>query len=162
MVPLAALYGMGGGGVGYAPSMSLAYSVPPSVISGATTVRRARSVAELSQPGAPHGHPYNHSHPPTPADTLEPGDRRSLHASMASLGHSQLRGPVGPRLVMGENGAPSKLPIREQKKVSPIPSKDGKGKGLGCCSGHFVVIWIILGIVTFGVLLGIVLKFTVS
>ena len=38
---------------GYAPSMSLAYSVPPSVISGATTVRRARSVAELSQPGGP-------------------------------------------------------------------------------------------------------------
>ena len=52
--------------------------------------------------------------------------------------------------------------MREQKKVSPIPSKDGKEKGLGCCSGHFVVIWIILGIVTFGVLLGIVLKFTVS
>lgn len=162
MVPLAALYGMGGGGVGYAPSMSMAYSVPPSVISGATTVRRARSVAELSQPGAPHGHHYNHSHPPTPADTLEPGDRRSLHASMASLGHSQLSRPAGHRLVMGENGAPSKLPMREQKKVSPIPSKDGKEKGIGCCSGHFVVIWIILGIVTFGVLLGIVLKFTVS
>ena len=155
---------MGTGGVGYAPSMSLAYSVPPSVISGATTVRRARSVAELSQPGAPHGPPFTHSHPPTPGDTLEPGDRRSLHASMASLGHSQLSrpGPPGPRMVMGENGAPSKLPMREQKKVSPLPSKDDKEKGLGCCSGHFVVIWIILGIVTFGVLLGIVLKFTVS
>ena len=35
--------------------MSLAYSVPPSVVSGATTVRRARSTAELSQ--APPGHP---------------------------------------------------------------------------------------------------------
>jgi len=157
MVPLAALYGMGGGGVGYAPSMSLAYSVPPSVISGATTVRRARSVAELSQPGAPPGIPYAH------ADTLEHEHRRSMHASMASLGHSQMRRPVGHRMVMAENGAPSNLPIRqEQKKVSPIPSKDGKEKGLGCCSGHFVVIWIILGIVTFGVLLGIVLKFMVS
>ena len=45
-------------------------------------------------------------------------------------------------------------------KASPPPAK--KKSGLGCCSGHFVVIWIILGIVTFGVLLGVVLKFTVS
>ena len=69
---------------GYAPSMSMAYSVPPSVISGATTVRRARSVAELSQaaPGHPHAHPHHPGH-------LE-HERRSLHASMASLGHSQV------------------------------------------------------------------------
>merc|ERR1719510_2073490 len=162
MVPLAALYGM----PGYAPSMSLAYSVPPSVISGATTVRRARSVAELSQPGGPAGPPPGH---PQHQPQLYPGpehhldlDRRSLHASMASLGHSQV-GPRGHhRLVMAENGAPSKLPRREPKKASPVPSKDEKQRGLGCCSGHFVVMWIILGIVTFGVLLGIVLKFTVS
>ena len=154
---------------GYAPSMSLAYSVPPSVISGATTVRRARSVAELSQPGGPvppPGHPQHHQqhhHYPGPEHHLDM-DRRSLHASMASLSlaHSQV-GPRGHhRLVMAENGAPSKLPMREPKKVSPVPSKDEKKRGLGCCSGHFVVMWIILGIVTFGVLLGIVLKFTVS
>ena len=71
-------------------------------------------------------------------------------------------GHRGHRMVMAENGAPSKLPMREPKKVSPVPSKDEKKRGLGCCSGHFVVMWIILGIVTFGVLLGIVLKFTVS
>ena len=65
-------------------------------------------------------------------------------------------------MVLGENGAPSKLPIRDSKKVSPVPSKDEKHSGLGCCSGHFVVMWIILGIVTFGVLLTVVLKFTVS
>lgn len=159
MVPLAALYGM----PGYAPSMSMAYSVPPSVISGATTVRRARSVAELSQAGPAHAHHHGGHH-------LEAGDRqRSLHASMASLGHSQVGGghhqrPGGHhRMVMAENGAPSKLPMRDiGKKVSPVPSKDEKKAGLGCCSGHFVVMWIILGIVTFGVLLGIVLKFTVS
>ena len=154
---------------GYAPSMSLAYSVPPSVISGATTVRRARSVAELSQPGGPvppPGHPQHHQqhhHYPGPEHHLDM-DRRSLHASMASLSlaHSQV-GPRGHhRLVMAENGAPSKLPMREHKKSSPVPSKDEKQRGLGCCSGHFVVMWIILGIVTFGVLLGIVLKFTVS
>ena len=34
--------------------------------------------------------------------------------------------------------------------------------GLDCCSGHFVVVWIILGIITFGVLLGIILKFTIA
>jgi len=157
MVPLAALYGM----PGYAPSMSLAYSVPPSVISGATTVRRARSVAELSQaPHPPHGHGHGLGH----AHGQMEQDRRSLHASMASLGHSQaghLRaGP--PRMVVAENGAPSKLPMRDTKKISPVPSKDEKKAGIGCCSGHFVVMWIILGIVTFGVLLGIVLKFTVS
>lgn len=159
MVPLAALYGM----PGYAPSMSMAYSVPPSVISGATTVRRARSVAELSQAGPAHAHHHGGHH-------LEAGDRqRSLHASMASLGHSQVGGGHHPRpgghhrMVMAENGAPSKLPMRDiGKKVSPVPSKDEKKAGLGCCSGHFVVMWIILGIVTFGVLLGIVLKFTVS
>ena len=143
--------------------MSMAYSVPPSVISGATTVRRARSVAELSQAAhPPHG---GHAHgPPHPMGHDQ--DRRSLHASMASLGHSQMGGPHGARghgrMVMAENGAPSKLPIRDTKKPSPIPSKDEKKGGLGCCSGHFVVMWIILGIVTFGVLLGIVLKFTVS
>ena len=148
---------------GYAPSMSMAYSVPPSVISGATTVRRARSVAELSQAGAAHTHHHGGHH-------LEAGDRqRSLHASMASLGHSQVGGghhsrPGGHhRMVMAENGAPSKLPMRDiGKKISPVPNKDEKKAGLGCCSGHFVVMWIILGIVTFGVLLGIVLKFTVS
>ena len=151
---------------GYTPSMSMAYSVPPSVISGATTVRRARSVAELSQaPHPPHG---GHAHGPPHPMGHHDQDRRSLHASMASLGHSQMGGPHGARpgghgrMVMAENGAPSKLPIRDAKKVSPIPSKDEKKSGLGCCSGHFVVMWIILGIVTFGVLLGIVLKFTVS
>merc|ERR1719384_2824437 len=98
MVPLAALYGM----PGYAPSMSLAYSVPPSVISGATTVRRARSVAELSQPGGPAGPPQAQLYP-GPEHHLDL-DRRSLHASMASLGHSQV-GPRGHhRLVMAENG----------------------------------------------------------
>ena len=150
---------------GYAPSMSLAYSVPPSVISGATTVRRARSVAELSQPGGPPPHPahhpHHHHHQHYPGPEHMDLDRRSLHASMASLGHSQI-GHRGHRMVMAENGAPSKLPMREPKKVSPVPSKDEKKRGLGCCSGHFVVMWIILGIVTFGVLLGIVLKFTVS
>jgi len=156
MVPLAALYGM----PGYAPSMSLAYSVPPSVISGATTVRRARSVAELSQPGGPPHHPH-HPHHHYPGPEHMDLDRRSIHASMASLGHSQV-GHRGHRMVMAENGAPSKLPMREPKKASPVPSKDEKKRGLGCCSGHFVVMWIILGIVTFGVLLGIVLKFTVS
>ena len=47
-VPLAALYGIGHqhAAVSMGPS-----SVPPSVISGATTVRRARSVAELSTGG---------------------------------------------------------------------------------------------------------------
>ena len=149
---------------GYAPSMSMAYSVPPSVISGATTVRRARSVAELSQAGPAPGHHHHGGH-----HREAPGDRqRSLHASMASLGHSQVGGghhsrPGHHRMVMAENGAPSKLPMRDiGKKVSPVPSKDEMKAGLGCCSGHFVVMWIILGIVTFGVLLGIVLKFTVS
>ena len=105
---------------------------------------------------------------------------------MASLPQSQHPGPPPHhRLVLGENGAPSKLPIRQVgkhfigflifvgllsyhsifqrhpgQKTSPPPAK--KQNGLGCCSGHFVVIWIILGIVTFGVLLGVVLKFTVS
>merc|ERR1719445_2448682 len=118
MVPLAALYGM----PGYAPSMSLAYSVPPSVISGATTVRRARSVAELSQPGGPPHHPH-HPHHHYPGPEHMDLDRRSIHASMASLGHSQV-GHRSHRMVMAENGAPSKLPMREPKKASPVPSKD--------------------------------------
>ena len=37
-----------------------------------------------------------------------------------------------------------------------------KEEGLACCSGHFVVLWIILGIITFGILLGVVLMFTVA
>jgi hypothetical protein len=51
--------GMGHPGLGY--PMSIGHSsVPPSIISGATTVRRARSVAEISH----HGLAY--SQPPTP------------------------------------------------------------------------------------------------
>jgi hypothetical protein len=51
--------GMGHPGMGY--PMSIGHSsVPPSIISGATTVRRARSVAEISH----HGLAY--SQPPTP------------------------------------------------------------------------------------------------
>ena len=85
-------------------------------------------------------------------------------------------------MVFGENGAPSHLPMRRESKsrqMSPLPPKDGMANGTGyntggigggnekdaslaCCSGHFVVIWIILGIITFGILLGIVLKFTVT
>ena len=37
-----------------------------------------------------------------------------------------------------------------------------KDDSLACCSGHFVVLWIILGIITFGILLGVVLMFTVA
>jgi len=50
---------MGHPGMGYPLSMGPS-SVPPSIISGATTVRRARSVAEISH----HGLAY--SQPPTP------------------------------------------------------------------------------------------------
>ena len=104
-------------------------------------------------------------------------ERKSFHASMASLGppNSQFGGggpPMllhngggGGRLVVGENGTPGRLPTRREvhnngKKTSPLPPTEDKA--FGSCSGPFVVLWIILGIVTFGVLLGIVLKFTVS
>jgi hypothetical protein len=52
---------MGHPGMGYPMSMGPS-SVPPSIISGATTVRRARSVAEISH----HGLAY--SQPPTPGN----------------------------------------------------------------------------------------------
>jgi hypothetical protein len=74
-------------------------------------------------------------------------------------------GPQHPsRVVLGENGTPSALPMRDPKNRSPLPPKDGllKDDGFGCCSGHFVVLWIILGIITFGILLGVVLMFTVA
>ena len=93
------------------------------------------------------GHPH---HPPPPPGT--PGPYMITR---------------GGRMVMAENGAPSHLPIRDHTK-SPMPPKDHKDhmddhkKGVACCSGHFVVVWIILGIITFGILLGIVLKFTVA
>jgi hypothetical protein len=79
--------------------------------------------------------------------------------------HHPYGGGGGGRLVVGENGTPGRLPTRRSdpssKKSSPLPSTK-EDKTVGCCSGPFVVLWIILGIVTFGVLLGIVLKFTVS
>jgi len=156
MVPLAALYGMGGG-IGYPPMTYGQSSVPPSLISGATTVRRARSVAEMSIGGRPYNTPHSTGH--------DMDDRKSFHASMASLGGpSMILSPsrLGGRVVMNEAGAHSNLPQR-RRKVSPLPGKEEDEKGgLNCCSGHFVVLWIILGIITFGVLLGIVLKFTVS
>jgi len=170
-MPLAALYGMGVPGIGYSTPMSIApSSVPASVISAAT-VRRARSVAEVSTGYLTPGTPYSQmSHPGTPGGTVD--ERRSIHASMGSIPAGgphmahQLMPPMmrPPRVVVGENGTPSQLPTREPKKHSPLPSKDNgkKSKGMSCCSGNFVVIWIILGIITFGILLGIVLKFTVS
>ena len=114
-------------------------------------------------------------------------DTKSFHGSM-HLPQGMMMGPPPPppgtpgpymvatrggRMVMAENGAPSHLPIRDHAK-SPMPHAKGdhkdhmgdhdhhKGKGVACCSGHFVVVWIILGIITFGILLGIVLKFTVA
>lgn len=151
-MPLAALYGMGqSGAISMGPP-----SVPPSVISGATTVRRARSVAEISNGGYP----------------LNPGtphfDKKSFHGSMHQVaipngqGGTLIRGPPPSRVVVGENGNPSTLPMRDPKNRSPLPPKGEKDVGLDCCSGHFVVIWIILGIITFGILLGIVLKFTIA
>jgi len=170
MMPMAALYGMPGGHP-YGPAMSMpgGYSVPQSVISGATTVRRARSVAEMSGHGGSPGGPGHHGSLGGHGQGGGQVEPKSLHASMASLAqshHQHHHGPTMPhhhRMVLGENGAPSKLPMRQRPpghKASPPPAK--KNHGLGCCSGHFVVIWIILGIVTFGVLLGVVLKFTVS
>ena len=73
-----------------------------------------------------------------------------------------------PKMVLTENGAPSQLPMRDINKRSTLPhsAKDFHGmqkdEGLACCSGHFVVLWIILGIITFGILLGVVLMFTVA
>ena len=160
-MPLAALYGMG-----HHSAMSMGpSSVPPSVISGATTVRRARSVAEISNSGYQNG--FTQSAPGTPHI-----DSKSFHGSMhfgqmsngAMMHHPGMRPPT--RMVLGENGTPSHLPQRDPKyNRSTLPPKDSdkdRDRGLACCSGHFVVIWIILGIVTFGVLLGIVLKFTIA
>jgi len=162
-MPLAALYGMGHhSALSMGPS-----SVPPSIISGATTVRRARSVAEISNSGYPNGYPA--SAPGTPHI-----DTKSFHGSLhfaqmqmpngAMMHHPGMRPPT--RMVVGENGTPSHLPTRDPKyNRSGNSTKDSEknpDRGLACCSGHFVVIWIILGIVTFGVLLGIVLKFTVA
>lgn len=159
-LPLAALYGH----TPAHPALSVAgpASVPPSVISGATTVRRARSVAEISNGGFSMA---AHHHPPPGTPHL---DHKSFHGSM-HLAHANgatlLRGPPPSRVVLAENGAPSALPMRDPKNRSPLPPKrdrDGGGGGIGCCSGHFVVIWIILGIITFGILLGIILRFTVA
>ena len=143
-IPLAALYGLG-------PQMMTGpASVPPSVISGATTVRRARSIAEISNSGM-----YQvPSMPGTPHL-----DHKSFHGSMMIRGN--------PKMVLTENGAPSQLPMRDPKRSTlPHSAKDGtimrKDDGLACCSGHFVVLWIILGIITFGILLGVVLMFTVG
>jgi len=159
-LPLAALYGHAA-----MPATALSLgpaSVPPSVVSGVTTVRRARSVAEISNGGfsAPpatprlnaksfHGsvHRLQAHHPPLPG-------------APATL----VRGLVPPgRMVLAENGAPSHLPMRDPKNRSPLPPKGDEvvEGGLDCCSGHFVVIWIILGIITFGLLLGIILRFTI-
>ena len=144
---------------------------------------RARSIAEISNSGM-GGLPY---HPMLSAPGTPHIDSKSFHGSM-HIPHQMaysMRGPHSaphPRMVFGENGAPSHLPMRESKsrQMSPLPPKDGamsangtiynggigggteKDASLACCSGHFVVIWIILGIITFGILLGIVLKFTVT
>ena len=94
-------------------------------------------------------------------------DHKSFHGSMMIRGN-----PHAPnhKMVMAENGAPSHLPMRDPKR-STLPhghsAKDSsmsprKDDGLACCSGHFVVLWIILGIITFGILLGVVLMFTVG
>ena len=138
---------------------------------------RARSIAEISNSGMPY-------HPMLSAPGTPHIDSKSFHGSM-HIPHNMaysMRGPPSvphPRMVFGENGAPSHLPMRESKsrQMSPLPPKDGgvgngsaynggmgneKDASLACCSGHFVVIWIILGIITFGILLGIVLKFTVA
>lgn len=148
-MPLAALYGM------QPPPMMQAISMgPSSVISGATTVRRARSVAEISNGGfVPPGTPHL--------------DHKSFHGSMhfpvMANGYPMRGGGMPPNMVvLGENGAPSTLPMRDPKNRSPLPPKDDGDAALDCCSGHFVVIWIILGIITFGILLGIILKFTIA
>lgn len=151
-VPLAALYGLG------PQMMGGPASVPPSVISGATTVRRARSIAEISNSGM-----YQvPSMPGTPHM-----DHKSFHGSMMIRGNPHAHNH---KMVMAENGAPSHLPMRDPKR-STLPhghsAKDSsmsprKDDGLACCSGHFVVLWIILGIITFGILLGVVLMFTVG
>lgn len=140
-IPLAALYGLG-------PQMMTGpASVPPSVISGATTVRRARSIAEISNSGM-----YQvPSMPGTPHM-----DHKSFHGSMMIRPNQ--------KMVLAENGAPSHLPMRDPKRSTlPMSAKDmRKEDSLACCSGHFVVLWIILGIITFGILLGVVLMFTVA
>ncbi|CAB4057864.1 unnamed protein product [Lepeophtheirus salmonis] len=83
-MPLAALYGMGQ----HHPRLGHS-SVPPSVISGPpTTVRRARSIAEMSA-------------------ITNRLDSKSFHGSMN----------LNPRIVLAENGAPSTLPVREAAKM---------------------------------------------
>ena len=155
-MPLAALYGMcHHSALSMGPS-----SVPPSIISGATTVRRARSVAEISNSGYPNGG-YAASAPGTPHIDSK-SFHGSIHFAQMPNGAMMIRPPT--RMVVGENGTPSHLPMRDPKyrSNSSKDSEKDRDRGLACCSGHFVVIWIILGIVTFGVLLGIVLKFTVA
>ncbi|RWS13202.1 hypothetical protein B4U79_03900 [Dinothrombium tinctorium] len=64
------------------------------------------------------------------------------------------------------------LPLRDHYKVSPAPiqpmlsSKLKQQEAYGgedvCCRGHLIVLWIILGVVTIGVISGIILGVTVN
>ncbi len=76
-------------------------------------------------------------------------ERKSFHASMMSLGPNMImpQNMRTGRVVRSETGAASHLPTREHpKKISPLPGKDlEKQVGFACCTGHFVVLWIILG-----------------
>lgn len=79
----------------------------------------------------------------------EMDERKSFHASMMSLGPNMImpQNMRTGRVVRSETGAASHLPTREHpKKISPLPGKDlEKQVGFACCTGHFVVLWIILG-----------------
>ena len=107
--------------------------MPQSVISGATTVRRAQSVAEmLAHGGAPEHLHRGEGHGP-----------KSIHFILVSLAQSHHQGPPHPHqmhhrvvlgnicniylfdfifkdfvyhifVILGENGPPSKLPTRQR------------------------------------------------
>jgi hypothetical protein len=78
----------------------------------------------------------------------------------------QLQHPLRP-LVFQTYAEP--MSLRDPYKVSPLPSN---GKFLNtnndeleddiCCRGHLVVLWIILGVITVGVISGIILAATIN
>ena len=62
---------------------------------------------------------------------------------------------------------PEPLPMRdpEKKSLTPIPPKEEveeRPRKRKCCRGPMLILWIILGVIAFGIVLGIVLNLTIA
>lgn len=140
---------------------------PHSDIHTATLMRRVGSVVDLRSlppppthtlPLMPHPHPHPHTYSVVNFDTGKKATAyRMGQLPLPPLPGIAYHGPTALMMPPGLTSTGKTLPGHGTKSIRDVYIEEAT-----CCKGHLIVLWIILTVVTLGVISGIVLAVTMN